>query len=95
MREDAEEYRDISSNGRDIDVTSGRHGSGFTATGEGSSPQRPWIGIRFECCGVYSRIYRDVAVQAYEGRCPRCGLSISVAVASDGLDARILRARPV
>ena len=57
-----------------------------------SFASRPWIGILFECCDVYYRIYRDEAGTAYEGRCPRCGAQVRVAIGPEGTDARFFRA---
>lgn len=54
---------------------------------------RPFIGILFECCGVYSRVYRTCDKTAYEGRCPRCGRPVRVRVAPNGVSARLFRAR--
>ncbi len=39
---------------------------------ESSGTGRKWIGVRFECCGSYTRIYRSQNSKAYEGCCPRC-----------------------
>lgn len=70
----------------------------ISALGEGSPEAgavaggRPWIGVHFECCGVYSRIYRCAAGDAYEGRCPRCAGRLHVAVGPGGTTQRIFRA---
>lgn len=55
--------------------------------------QRPWLGLRFDCCQVYYRIYRNAQGTAYEGRCPRCLRAIRVAVGPGGSDQRFFRAR--
>lgn len=54
---------------------------------------RPFIGILFECCDVYSRIYRQPDAREYRGRCPRCMREIRLRVASDGVSSRQFRAR--
>ena len=64
----------------------------------GESPQgddrsaRPWVGIRFECCGAYSRVYRNTDGTAYEGRCPRCLKQVRLRVGPDGTSARFFTA---
>jgi len=49
---------------------------------------RPWVGIRFDCCGVYARVYRNREGTAYRGRCPRCLRAITLMVGPGGTDAR-------
>ncbi len=53
-----------------------------------SPPARPFVGVRFACCAVYTRIYRDPNGQGYRGRCPRCGKAVYFAIAPGGTDAR-------
>lgn len=53
---------------------------------------RPWIGIQFECCAVYTRIYRNRQGSAYEGHCPRCSRPIRVAIGPGGTSNRMFRA---
>lgn len=54
---------------------------------------RPYIGVYFECCGVYTRIYRQPRKRLYRGRCPRCLRMVRVRVGPEGTDTRIFRAR--
>jgi hypothetical protein len=49
---------------------------------------RPWVGIRFDCCDVYTRVYRNCEGTAYQGRCPRCTRQVTLRVGPDGTDAR-------
>jgi len=68
-----------------LDLTGGASGD---ETGDQSST-RPFIGVQFACCGVYTRIYRDADGAAYNGRCPRCGKPVRFAVGAGGTDARM------
>jgi len=55
--------------------------------------RRPFIGLQWDCCGVYSRVYRRAEANHYLGRCPRCGKSVRIEVAPGGTDARFFRVR--
>lgn len=54
--------------------------------------QRPWLGIHFECCGVYARVYRNREATMYHGRCPQCLRRVRILVGPDGTGARFFRA---
>jgi hypothetical protein len=58
------------------------------SAGEGSSPSRPFLGIRFNCCGVYQRVYRSPDGKFYRGRCPRCARAVEFKVGTGGSDSR-------
>lgn len=49
---------------------------------------RPWVGIRFDCCDVYTRIYRNREGTAYRGTCPRCSRQVTLSVGPGGTDSR-------
>ena len=63
-----------------------------TELGEGKS--RPFLGIVFECCHVYGRIYRNWDASAYEGRCPRCLAKVRVRIGEGGTSQRFFTAYP-
>ena len=56
-----------------------------------SQPRKPFVGLMFECCSVYGRLYPNRTGTAFEGRCPRCSRAISIPVGRDGTDARFFR----
>ena len=58
-----------------------------------SGPARPWVGIHFDCCGVYTRVYRDRDQSFYSGCCPRCGRKVRLTVGADGTSARFFTAK--
>lgn len=60
-----------------------------------AEPRRPtgkFLGVTFECCRVYSRIYPNRAGDAYEGRCPRCMAFLKVAIGPGGTNQRFFTA---
>jgi hypothetical protein len=55
--------------------------------GEGATP-RPFLGVKFNCCGVYQRVYRSADGRFYRGRCPRCMRAVEFKVGEGGSDSR-------
>ena len=45
-----------------------------------SPPKRKFLGIKFNCCGVYHHIYINKDGTAYEGRCPKCMVPIRLKI---------------
>jgi hypothetical protein len=54
---------------------------------------RPFLGIRWECCGTYSRIYKNKEGTAYTGFCPRCAKPVRVLIGEGGTGERFFVAR--
>ena len=54
---------------------------------------RPFVGVHFECCNVYTRIYRDPHQREYVGRCPNCLRQVRLRVGKEGTTARMFHAR--
>lgn len=55
-------------------------------------PSRPWLGIMFNCCHVYARIYKSPDGSRYVGRCPRCAAEVQAKVGIAGTNRRFFEA---
>ena len=51
-----------------------------------------FLGILFECCNVYSRIYKNKEGTCYVGRCPKCMRQIKIKVGENGTKQRFFKA---
>ena len=58
---------------------------------ENKVQKRQFLGIWFECCHVYGRLYKNKIGTMYYGRCPRCLRSVRVRVGEGGTNQRFFR----
>jgi hypothetical protein len=55
-------------------------------------PGRRFVGVKFMCCDVYSRVYINRDETAYEGNCPKCTKVVRLPIGPGGTDARFFTA---
>ncbi|MBR2525622.1 hypothetical protein IKE67_04075 [bacterium] len=60
---------------------------------ENKRTPKKFLGILFDCCGVYGRIYQNKDGTAYTGRCPKCMRPVSVKIGEGGTGQRFFRGR--
>ena len=51
-----------------------------------------FLGIRFACCDVYTRVYVNCEGTAYVGHCPKCARRVQVRIGANGTDSRFFTA---
>jgi len=49
---------------------------------------RPYIGMHFKCCNVYTRIYLNRAGTAFMGHCPKCAAKVEIKASPGGSKSR-------
>ncbi|UCD64961.1 MAG: hypothetical protein JSW34_05900 [Candidatus Zixiibacteriota bacterium] len=54
--------------------------------------KRPFIGMHFKCCHVYTRIYLNRKRTAFVGWCPKCTRKAVVRISPDGTEDRFFTA---
>ena len=55
------------------------------------SEAKKFLGVLFDCCNVYQRIYVNNEGNAYEGRCPKCMRIIKIKIGAVGTDCRFFK----
>ena len=59
---------------------------------EEKTERRKFIGVKFNCCGIYVRIYMNKDGTAYTGRCPKCFRPVKFKVGEGGTNHRFFEA---
>jgi len=58
-------------------------------TGENAKGRsRSFVGITFECCSVYRRVYLTADKSAFAGACPKCGKPTRIRIGHGGSKSR-------
>jgi hypothetical protein len=80
--------------GEHLDLSSDGPSTGGDASSLDSSSNagRRFVGVKFTCCDVYTRVYINRDETAYEGRCPRCGKPVRLGIGPGGTDSRFFTA---
>lgn len=60
---------------------------------KGQTTGRPFVGVHFTCCNVYSRIYLNADGTAFVGWCPKCAAKTTVRVSTTGSTSRFFTAK--
>jgi hypothetical protein len=66
--------------------------SGDKMDSEAGVNGRRFVGVRFTCCDVYTRVYVNRDETAYEGNCPKCAKRVQLHIGPGGTDARFFTA---
>ena len=79
----------MSDKGQHLDLSSG----GEPGNPAGKPPKGgQFLGVHFECCDIYSRVYPNRERTAYVGHCPRCAKRVEFKIGQGGTDSRFFRA---
>lgn len=54
--------------------------------------KRPFVGMHYKCCNIYSRIYLNRSGTAFVGWCPKCARKVMLKVSPDGSDETMFTA---
>ena len=77
--------------GERLDISSEPAGIGRNPRGQQPGGRR-FVGVRFVCCEVYTRVYINADETAYEGNCPRCAKPVRLRIGPGGTNERFFTA---
>lgn len=77
---------------RYVSLTAPEAGALLHCRAEAMERKRKYVGVVFQCCRVYARIYVNAGGTAYTGCCPRCGKRLVVRIGPAGTDSRFFTA---
>lgn len=60
---------------------------------EKNEKKTKYLGIMFNCCNAYGRIYKNKEGTAYAGHCPKCLRQLRIPVGEGGTDTRFFNAQ--
>ncbi|MGL6196977.1 MAG: hypothetical protein ACRC2T_19365 [Thermoguttaceae bacterium] len=66
----------------------GTYGNRAASGQQNAGEQKKFVGIKFNCCGLYVRVYVNKDGTAYEGRCPRCAKPVKLKIGAGGTNNR-------
>jgi len=78
--------------GQHLDLSSGLDSPSAGAE-SGPNARSQFLGVHFECCEIYARVYPNKTLTAYLGHCPRCARQIKILIGEGGTDSRFFKVR--
>lgn len=52
------------------------------------SQSKKFLGVKFNCCQVYQRVYINKEKTHYSGRCPKCLTPVKIKIGTGGTNNR-------
>jgi hypothetical protein len=78
--------------GESFDASSDALGPAPTRSDDALAGRR-FVGVKFECCATYARIYINREDTDNVGNCPRCAKQVRLKIGAGGTEARFFTVR--